>query len=137
MRTELFSLHLADAPDTLQRVLAVCHRKQCDVVGVSFHAADRHRGARLELSVQAGARATELASRLEGLVDVLSLSRGGGSSAVGRVDQGSGSEGAAGACTGGRTGRSRGMDGTVGEFGTGGDGADGTLGVMGLGAAGA
>ena len=73
--TEVFSLHLADAPDTLQRVLAVCHRKQCDVVGVSFHCGDRHRHARLELSVRAGARAPELASRLASLVDVLDVSR--------------------------------------------------------------
>lgn len=74
MSTDVFSLQLADAPDTLQRVLAVCHRKQCDVVGVSFHAADRHRQARLELSVRAGSRAAELAGRLGGLVDVLDVS---------------------------------------------------------------
>jgi len=75
MSTDVFSLHLADAPDALQRVLAICHRKQCDVIGVSFHAGDRHRHARLELSVQAGSRAPELASRLGGLVDVLDVSQ--------------------------------------------------------------
>lgn len=74
MHTDVFSLHLADGPDTLQRVLALCHRKQCGVVGVSFRAGDRHRRGRLELSVRAGTRATELAGRLGGMVDVLAVS---------------------------------------------------------------
>ena len=74
MQTDVFSLHLADAPDTLQRVLAVCHRKHCHVAGVSFRAGDRHRGASLELSVRAGARAGELATRLGGLVAILGVS---------------------------------------------------------------
>lgn len=77
MHTDVFSLHLADGPDTLQRVLALCHRKQCDVVGVSFRAGDRHRRGRLELSVQAGMRAAELASRLGGMVEVLGVSSSG------------------------------------------------------------
>lgn len=74
MQTDVFSLHLADGPDTLQRVLALCHRKHCDVVGVSFRAGDRHRRGRLELSVRAGTRAAELAGRLGAMVEVLGVS---------------------------------------------------------------
>ena len=64
-------LTVRDAPAVLDRVVQTCRSRQCTIVALSFHAADRHRPGRVELTLEAPGRAVRLAvERLRRLVDV-------------------------------------------------------------------
>jgi acetolactate synthase regulatory subunit len=64
-------LTVRDAPAVLDRVVQTCRSRQCTIVALTFHAGDRHRPGRVELGLDAPARAVDLAvERLRKLVDV-------------------------------------------------------------------
>lgn len=64
-------LTVRDAPGVLDRVLQSCRSRQCTVVSLSYHAGDRHRPGRVELTLEAPARAADLTvQRLRKLLDV-------------------------------------------------------------------
>lgn len=64
-------LTVKDAPGVLERVVGAVRSRQCQLVALQFHAGDRHRPARVELTVDASQRAVGLAAqRLQKLVDV-------------------------------------------------------------------
>jgi acetolactate synthase regulatory subunit len=73
MHTDTFTMQLADAPDVLARVVALCHRKQGTVLALHYEAGERHRPGRLELTVRAGRRGPELRTRLGELVGVVGV----------------------------------------------------------------
>jgi acetolactate synthase regulatory subunit len=69
-----FALDVGTAPDVLVRVLALLRRRQCRVVAVHFHEADRHGPGRFELTVLAPPRtADRVDAWLSGLVDVYAV----------------------------------------------------------------
>ena len=64
-------LTVRDAPAVVDRVLQASRSRQCTIVALSFHTGDRHRPGRVELTLDAPARAVDLAvQRLQKLVDV-------------------------------------------------------------------
>jgi acetolactate synthase regulatory subunit len=66
-----FALDVGDAPDVLVRVLGLLRRRQCRVVAVHFHQADRHGPGRFELTLLAPPRTAERVDAwLASLVDV-------------------------------------------------------------------
>ena len=66
-----FALDVGAAPDVPVRVLGLLRRRQCRVVAVDFHEADRHGPGRFELTVLAPPRTAErVEAWLAGLVDV-------------------------------------------------------------------
>ena len=66
-----FALDVGAAPDVLVRVLGLLRRRQCRVVAVDFHEADRHGPGRFELTVLAPPRTAErVEAWLVSLVDV-------------------------------------------------------------------
>jgi acetolactate synthase regulatory subunit len=68
------ALETTGTGDVLVRALTVLRRRGCRIVAVEFHEGDRHRPGRLELAVDAPARAEDhLESWLLGLVDVLEV----------------------------------------------------------------
>ena len=71
-----YSLDVVDRPDVLLRVISTCQRRRCHVVSVDYARGDRHRPARLRLSVEASDPRLEslLTEKLRGLVDVRSVS---------------------------------------------------------------
>lgn len=52
MRDRRFTLEIADDPDALTRVVALCRRRRCELTAVTYRAADRHRRGELRLSVR-------------------------------------------------------------------------------------
>jgi acetolactate synthase regulatory subunit len=69
-----FALEVGTAPNVLVRVLALLRRRQCRVVAVQFHEADRHGPGRFELTVLAPPRAVDrVEAWLGGLVDVYAV----------------------------------------------------------------
>jgi acetolactate synthase small subunit len=69
-----FTLEITDQPDVLARIVTLCGQRRCQVTGLSYRAADRHRAAELVLSVRAPSwHGDRLAAWLAGLVDVLEV----------------------------------------------------------------
>ena len=67
-----FTLEIADDPDALPRVVALCRRRRCELTAVSYRAGDRHRRGELRLSVRAPDwYAERLGGWLAGLIPVL------------------------------------------------------------------
>jgi acetolactate synthase regulatory subunit len=65
------ALDVGAAPDVLVRVLTLLRRRQCRVVAVHFHEADRHGPGRFELTLLAPPRtADRVEAWLLSLVDV-------------------------------------------------------------------
>ena len=68
------ALDVGTAPDVLVRVLALLRRRQCRVIAVQFHEADRHGPGRFELTVVAPLRTVNrVEAWLGGLVDVYAV----------------------------------------------------------------
>lgn len=55
MLNRRFVLEIANDPDVLPRVVALCRRRRCELIAVSYLAGDRHRPGELQLSVRAPA----------------------------------------------------------------------------------
>jgi acetolactate synthase small subunit len=67
-------LTLTDAPAVLDRVVATCRSRRCEILSLHYEAGDRHRAGRLSLTVEGDPRSIELAERrLARLVDVVAL----------------------------------------------------------------
>jgi acetolactate synthase small subunit len=72
--TTTFELEVTDDPGALVRVLVTLQRRRCRIRAVDFSRADRHRPARLVVSVDAPAsHAHRVAAWLGNLVDVLEV----------------------------------------------------------------
>lgn len=56
MHARQFELDVIDRSDVLARLLMLCHRRRCRVTAVAYAAGDRHRPARLLLSLEAQPR---------------------------------------------------------------------------------
>ena len=71
VRTTL-ELDIRDTPDVLLRVLTVLRRRGCAIAGVDYLAGDRHRSARLTITIEApSSRVRSIPAWLENLVDVM------------------------------------------------------------------
>jgi acetolactate synthase regulatory subunit len=67
-------LTLSDAPAVLDRVVATCRSRRCEIMNLHYEAGDRHRPGCLSLTVEGDPRSIELAERrLARLVDVVAL----------------------------------------------------------------
>ena len=67
-------LTVKDAPGVLERVVGAVRSRQCQIVALQFHAGDRHRPGRVEITLDAPTRAVNLAAaRLQKLQDVQQL----------------------------------------------------------------
>jgi acetolactate synthase small subunit len=69
-----FELEVTDDPGALVRVLVTLQRRRCRIRAVDFSRADRHRPARLVVSIDAPrSHAHRVAAWLDNLVDVLEV----------------------------------------------------------------
>jgi acetolactate synthase small subunit len=71
-------LTLSGGSAVLDRVVATCRSRRCEILALHFEAGDRHRAGRVTLTVAGDPRSVDLAVRRLGrLVDVIEV-RGGG-----------------------------------------------------------
>lgn len=76
-----FTLEITDRPAVLARIVTLCQQRCCEITALSYIAADRHRGAELELSVRASSwHGDRLAAWLASLVDVVRVEEAGAAS---------------------------------------------------------
>lgn len=67
-------LTVKDAPGVLERAVGAARSRRCAIVALHFHAGDRHRPARIEMTLDGEQRAVNLAAaRLQKLYDVQAL----------------------------------------------------------------
>ena len=79
-------LTVSDAPAVLDRVVATCRSRRCEILALQYEAGDRHRAGRLSLTVEGDPRSIDLAERrLARLVDVVALRTEGAGRALNAV----------------------------------------------------